>query len=108
MAESFEEEPEPAPEEPEETPAAEAPSIIPTVDAKSSEGRDFAYRTELLTSEKLTDGKALAELLTKTSAEGWDLVEIISAGQRHVVLLRKPNRESHQSRRVGFTLSHHG
>jgi hypothetical protein len=102
MRERFEEEPEPEPEpEPQEDEAPKAATLVPTV---ASEGREFEYRTETLTDKEVSDGSSLVELLNATSSDNWDLVEIIAAGERHVVLLRKVKRTERSERRVGFTL----
>lgn len=100
-----EEEPEPDEEpEPEEEPVAPPPgsSLVPAVPGAG--GREFEYRTELLTQAELADGKTLAEKLTKASADGWDLVDVIHAGDQHVILLRQPKKTSREARPVGFTL----
>ena len=48
------------------------------------------------------DGTTLADRLTRASADGWDLVEIIGAGERHAILLRKAKRPERPGRPVGF------
>ena len=98
-----EEEPEPdedPDEDPDEAPAATAASaVVPSVGAA---GREFEYRTELLTAEQIVDGSTLAERLTAASAEGWDLVDVIPANGRHAVLLRKLKHQERAGRQVGF------
>lgn len=66
-------------------------------------GRDYEYRTELLTAEQVTDGTTLASHLTRASADGWDLVDIVNAGERHAILLRRLKRTERNARQVGFT-----
>jgi hypothetical protein len=66
-------------------------------------GRDFEYRTELLTPEQVIDGTTLATHLTKASADGWDLVDIVNAGERHAILLRRLKKAERNARQVGFT-----
>lgn len=100
MRERLEEEPEPEPEEPEEAPAPSTSSLVPTVAPNG--GREFEYRTDLVTVAEVIDGTTLAERLTKASADGWDLVDIIDAGDRHAVLLRRTKRSDQTSRPVGF------
>jgi hypothetical protein len=103
MRERLEEEPEPD-EEPDESPAADAtaPStLVPSV--ADGGGREFEYRTDLLTATEVTDGETLAGQLTTSSADGWDLVDIINAGDRYAVLLRRAKRPERSSRPVGFT-----
>ena len=95
MRDRFEEEP-----EPEDEPEASRP-VVPSV---GPAGQEFEYRTEVVSVKQLTDGKTLAELLTGASADSWELVEIIAAGERHVVLLRKLKRRESEGRRVGFAL----
>jgi hypothetical protein len=89
----LEEEPEPEPESPRTT--STVPSVAPDSQA-------FEYRTEILTTKQMADGKSLVELLNQASGDDWDLVEVITAGERHVVLLRKVKREPRENRRVGF------
>jgi hypothetical protein len=94
----LEEEPEPEPEPQEER--ATPPSAIPSV----GEERELEYRTEVMSHEKVTNGKSLVELLNQASTDGWDLVDVLAAGQRHVVLLRRVRRERRGDRQIGFTL----
>ena len=99
-----EEEPEPD-EEPDEEPetASAAPAgMVPTVGG--SAGRDYEFRTELLSIAQVADGKTLGELLTKSSADNWDLVDVIDAGDQRVILLRKVKRTPRDSRPVGFSV----
>jgi hypothetical protein len=95
-----EEEPEPD-EDPGEAPAATAVPT-PVVPAVASEGREHEYRTELLTAAEVLDGSTLAERLTAASAEGWDLVDVIPAGDQHAVLLRRQKSPQRGPRPVGF------
>jgi hypothetical protein len=100
-----EEEPEPDEEpEPGEEPVAPPPgsSLVPTVPGGA--GREFEYRTELVSQAELADGKTLPERLTRASADGWDLVDIIQAGDQHVILLRQPKKAPREARPVGFML----
>jgi hypothetical protein len=73
-------------------------AIVPPPDG----GREFEYRTELLTSAQVTDGTTLSGQLTKASSDGWDLVDIINAGDRHAVLLRRLKKSERNARQVGF------
>jgi hypothetical protein len=50
----------------------------------------------------VTDGTTLAAQLTGASKDGWDLVDIINAGDRHAVLLRRLKRPERNARQVGF------
>jgi hypothetical protein len=69
--------------------------------------REFEFRTELITAEQVTDGTTLAGHLTKASADGWDLVDIINAGERHAILLRRLKRPERSARQVGFAPPQH-
>lgn len=101
MRERLEEEPEPD-EEPDEPGAvATAPGTqLPSV---SDGGREHEYRTDLLTAAEVLDGTTLAGQLNKASTDGWDLVDIINAGDRYAVLLRRAKRPERNARPVGFT-----
>ena len=101
MRERLEEEPEPD-EEPDERPAA-APAPGGHVPSVADGGREHEYRTDLLTADDVVDGRTLADQLTRASADGWDLVDIISAGDRYAILLRRVKRPERNARPVGFT-----
>lgn len=102
MSDRLEEEPEPDEEPDVETPAATAPgTMVPSV-GSSDGGREFEYRTELVTAAQITDGTTLAEHLTKASTDGWDLVDIVNAGERHAILLRRAKKPTAGTRQVGF------
>jgi hypothetical protein len=103
MRERLEEEPEEPEEEPDEEPeSTPAPGrMVPSV--ASDGGREFEYRTELVTEQQVLDGSTLAERLTKASTDGWDLVDIISASSGHTILLRRTRRSERSARPVGFT-----
>lgn len=100
MRERVEEDPEPEEPDPEAPPAASATStLVPTV---GDAGREYEYRTELVTAAQVLDGATLPERLNKASADGWDLVDIIVAGDRHAILLRRAKRAARSPRQVGF------
>lgn len=99
MRERVEEEPEPEPEPDETPPPAATSTLVPTV---GDAGREYEYRTELVTAAQMLDGKSLPEQLNKASTEGWDLVDIIVVGDRHAILLRRARRPGQSIRRVGF------
>jgi hypothetical protein len=101
MRDRMEEEPEPD-EEPDETPAASAPAA-PLPSVMDGAGREYEYRTELVTAAEVVDGTTLAGHLTKASGDGWDLVDIIGVGDRHAILLRRGKRPERNARPVGFT-----
>src|SRR5262245_38955060 len=73
-------------------------AIVPPPDG----GREYEYRTELLTAAQVTDGSTLSSELTKASSDGWDLVDIINAGDRHAILLRRLKKPERSGRQVGF------
>jgi len=88
------------PDEPDEAVAVAGPGPVPTVE--SAGGREFEFRTEVLTDAEVADGKTLADRLSKASKDGWDLVEVIGVRDAHAVLLRRPKKVDRESRRVGF------
>jgi hypothetical protein len=94
-----EEEPD-EPDEPDE-PAATATGgpVVPSV---APGGREFEFKVEVISLEQVTDGKTLPDRLGKASADGWDLFEVIDAGDRRALLLRRPKRNDREARRVGF------
>jgi hypothetical protein len=101
MRSRAEEEPD-EPDEPEEPePAAQSGSgpMLPTV---APGGREFEYKVDVVSVEQVTDGKTLPERLGKASADGWDLYEVIDAGDRRALLLRRPKKNDREARRVGF------
>ena len=100
MRARLEEEPEPDEPDEDEPAGAASSTLVPAVAADG--GREFEYRTELVTAAQVLDGSTLAEQLTKASADGWDLVDIIGAGDRHAILLRKAKRLDRPGRPVGF------
>jgi hypothetical protein len=103
MRERLEEEPDPD-DEPDETSAVQhAPGTFAPI---SDGGREYEYRTDLVTTEQVVDGSTLSDQLTRASADGWDLVDIISAGDRHAILLRRVKRAERTSRAVGFSAQH--
>jgi len=105
----FEEEPEPIivpepdeePDEPDEQPAARtaAGTLIPRVDAGGD--RDYDYRVDVLTVAQVLDG-TIAQKLSDASHEEWHLVDIIDAGDKKALLLRKRKQRESQHRPVGF------
>jgi hypothetical protein len=100
MRRQFEEEPDEDPDEPdEESEARPVPTSMPSV---GTGGREYEYRTEAISLPELADGHSLAERLSAASAEGWDHVEIVAAGDVHVLLQRRPKRQAREPRPVGF------
>jgi len=91
------EEPEIEPQSP-STPSAQAVVVA----AAGTAGVAFEYRTEVLTAAQITDGKTLPEKLAQESADGWDLVDLVQAQDKYVIVLRKPKKPDRAERRVGF------
>lgn len=96
------------PEEPEEPdqPEPDEPEVelgqpVPTVGGPPGLGRTFEYRSEVLSHDQVSDG-TLVEKLNQESSDGWDLVDMISAGDKQVLLMRRPKRAERESRPVGF------
>jgi hypothetical protein len=98
MRARFEEEPE-EPDEPDEPAGRAGGAMVPTV---APSGREFEFRVEVVSLEQVTDGKTLPDRLGKASADGWDLYEVIDAGDRRALLLRRPKKNDREARRVGF------
>ena len=92
-----EEEPDEEPE-PEQAPSqAAVATVVPSV---GSAGREFEYRTEDLAVGEIADG--LAKRLTDASKDGWDFVQVVDAGERRVILLRRAKRAERHAKPVGF------
>lgn len=110
MPTRFEEEPEPIivpePDEPEVEPdpvaTGSGPAMVPAVPAPAD--REYEYRVEVITVQEVLDGKSLPDLLSKASHEEWNLVEILDAGEKKAILLRKRKEKQQDRRPVGFSL----
>ena len=104
MAPRLEEDPDEEPEEP-ARPAqpdgarGQAAGLVPSVGVPS---RDYEYSAKALTVAQVADGVTLLKVLHEAGAEGWDLADVIDAGDKRVVLMRRPKRPARESRRVGF------
>ncbi len=92
------------PDEPDEEPgpntggsAVAAPQV-----SNGTGDREWEFRTEMLSLAEVTDGKTLADRLTAASADGWHLVDVVDAGERRVLVLRKPRKPERERRTVGF------
>jgi hypothetical protein len=104
----LEEEPDEEPDDPQE-PArpgdgAAPTSLIPNVGVPS---REWEYSTKVMTLAEVADGSSLVKVLQDSAVEGWELADIIDAGDKRVLLMRRPKRPSHESRRVGFAPPNH-
>ncbi len=109
MRPRFEEEPEPIivpepdedPDEPDGEPAAAATAtIVPRVDAGAGE-REYEYRVDVVTVAQVLDG-TLADRLSEASHDEWNLVDIIDAGEKKALLMRKRKQKESARRPVGF------
>lgn len=88
--------------EPEDIPAAPASMTSGSSSTDGHGDRDFEYRTEVLSLEEIVDGNTLANRLTAASSDGWHLVDIVDAGDRRVLVLRKLKKAERVARSVGF------
>ena len=104
-----EEDPDEEPDEPEEPnhpgdDGAAATRIVPSV---SLPVRDWEFSTQVLTVAQLVDGVTLVKLLKEAGSEGWELTDVIDAGEKRVLLMRRPKRSARETRRVGFAPPKH-
>lgn len=97
-----EEIPEEEPDEPEEEPEQAESAVATFVPSVGSASREFEFRTEGMSISELADGSTLAQKLTDASKEGWDLVQVLDAGDSRVIVFRRGKRPERQSRPVGF------
>lgn len=94
-------EPDEEPEGPEEEPAASAATgtVVPRVEAPVE--REYEYRVDVLTVAQVLDG-TIADKLSDASHDEWHLVDIIDAGDKKALLLRKRKQKESARRPVGF------
>jgi hypothetical protein len=94
-------EPDEDPDEPDDEPAAAAATatIVPRVDAPSE--REYEYRIDVVSVAEVLDG-TIAEKLGEASHDDWNLVDIIDAGDKKALLLRKRKQKESSRRPVGF------
>ncbi|MGA8921709.1 MAG: hypothetical protein WB682_01070 [Candidatus Dormiibacterota bacterium] len=85
------------PDQPGDGPQAMGP--VPSVGLPA---REWEFSTQVITVAQVADGVTLVKLLQEAGVEGWDLAEVIDGGDKRVLLMRRPKRSSHESRRVGF------
>jgi hypothetical protein len=64
--------------------------------------REWEFSTQVLTLAQVVDGVTLVKVLKQAGEDGWDLTDVIDAGEKRVLLLRRPKRSRRESRRVGF------
>jgi hypothetical protein len=81
-----------------------AAGLVPTVGLPL---REWEFSTQVLTVAQLVDGVTLVKLLKEAGADGWDLTDVIDGGEKRVLLMRRPKRSAHESRRVGFAPPSH-
>jgi hypothetical protein len=84
-------------EEPDQVVNATSP--LPTVPPPA---RTWEYRVEAIAVSELTDVSGFAAKLNEVADEGWDLFDITDAGDRRLLVLRRPKQPSREQRRVGF------
>ena len=89
-------------EEPEEEPTGNASGVAAAVPTTGFPSREFEYRTDEISLADLADGSTLARRLGEASRDGWDFVQVLEAGDKRLVLLRRGRRGERQSRPVGF------
>jgi hypothetical protein len=103
MATHGEEEPE-DPDEPDEPGGPDNGAMAPTrmIPTVGLPGRDWEFSTQVVSVAQVADGTTLVKVLKEAAADGWDLGQVIDAGDKRVLLLRRPKRPQQESRRVGF------
>jgi hypothetical protein len=95
-----EEDPEEDPDEPEQPADGAAPAThVPSVGMPA---REWEYSTEVMTLAQVADGTSLVKFLQAAGIDGWELSDIVDAGDKRVLLMRRSKRSSRESRRVGF------
>ena len=96
-----EEDPDEEPDEPNQPNdgAATATQTVPSVGLPL---REWEFLTQVLTVAQLVDGVTLVKILKESSADGWDLSDVIDGGEKRVLLMRRPKRSARETRRVGF------
>jgi hypothetical protein len=93
-------EPDEDPDEPSGEPAAAATAtMVPRVDAAGD--REYEYKVDVITIAQVLDG-TLADRLSEASHDEWNLVDIIDAGDKKALLLRKRKQKESSRRPVGF------
>jgi hypothetical protein len=93
-------EPDEDPEEPDEPAGAgAAATMVPRVDSPTD--REYEYRVDVVTVAQVLDG-TIAEKLGDASHDDWHLVDIIDAGDKKALLLRRRKQKDSNRRPVGF------
>ena len=104
----LEDDPDDDPDEPDQPnhpgDGAAAMGVVPSVGLPL---REWEFSTQVLTVAQLVDGVTLVKLLQKAGTDGWELTDVIDGGEKRVLLMRRPKRSAHESRRVGFAPPSH-
>ena len=104
MGIEFEDDPDEDPDEPDEPeqPGGGSATATRPMLSVGLPSREWEYSTQVLTVAQVVDGITLVKLLKDAGADGWELADVIDGGEKRVLLLRRPKRSEHESRRVGF------
>lgn len=98
--------PEQVPGEPDDDPEYDdepAPGRDLTPRVADSGDRDWEFKTETLDLAQITDGETLAKTLSEAAGDGWHLASVVDAGDKRVLVMRRPKRPERKQRTVGFT-----
>ena len=109
MALRSEEDPDEEPDEPGQPNhpgdgAATSTQMVPSVGLPL---REWEFSTQVLTVTQVADGTTLVKTLKDAAADGWELSDVVDAGDKRVLLMRRPKRGQRESRRVGFAPPSH-
>ncbi|MGH7903788.1 MAG: hypothetical protein ACREPA_06635 [Candidatus Dormibacteraceae bacterium] len=95
-------------EEPDEPEEEAEPSPRASIPAVGEPDRTFEYSVARISIDDLAGGEGLAKRLNDASAEGWDLVSIVDAGEARALVMRRRRRPQHEGGQVGFTAPRRG
>lgn len=98
--------PEQLPDEPDEDPDNDDDAVSaagPAPKVADSADREWEFKTETLELSEVSDGKTLAGKLTDAAGDGWHLATVVDAGDKRVLVLRRPKKPERKQRVVGFT-----
>ena len=98
----LEEDPDEEPDEPDQPAPGDGAAAASHIPSVGMPVREWEYATRVLTVAQVTDGTTLVKALKNAGADGWELTDVIDGGEKRVLLLRRPKRSEHESRRVGF------
>ena len=88
-------------EEPEPEPSGQG-AVTTAVPSLGFPVREFEFRADEVSIDDLGDGGSLAARLTQASKDGWDFIQVVEAGDRRLLLMRRVKRSERQARPVGF------